>query len=176
MEELLAVVGADSLALDMSIGAAAEQASVQGMASMALGDEGALDALLYPLVAGVQRRSALRSPLPRVARPTLCLSLLFLQCVLGAALTGPLLLPGMASSAHEQQPISLDGEVCGRHARDFCVARLTRSRSLPFRRSGVAFVCVLERPRSAAAPPLAASSQRQEPCVPRATAGRCWSR
>jgi hypothetical protein len=33
MEELLAVVGADSLALDMSIGAAAEQASVQGMAS-----------------------------------------------------------------------------------------------------------------------------------------------
>ena len=70
------VGGLDSLALDMSIGAAAEQASVQGMASMALGDEGALDALLYPLVAGAQRRSALRSPLPRVALPTLCLSLL----------------------------------------------------------------------------------------------------
>ena len=44
----------------------------------------------------------------------------------------------MASSAHEQQPISLDGEVCGHAARDFCVARLTQSRSLPFRRSGVA--------------------------------------
>ena len=45
----------------------------------------------------------------------------------------------MASSAHEQQPISLDGEVCSRAARDFCVAGLTGSRSLPFRRSGVAF-------------------------------------
>jgi hypothetical protein len=59
---------------------------------MVLGDEGALDALLYPLAAGAQPHSALHSPVLRVARPTLCLSLLLSLCVLGAVLTGPLLL------------------------------------------------------------------------------------
>ena len=51
---------------------------------MALSDEDALDALLYSLAAGAQPRYALHSRVLRVARPTLCLSLLFLLCVLGA--------------------------------------------------------------------------------------------
>ena len=81
MEELHAEVGADGLALVMSIGAAAEHESAQGAALMVLGDEGALDALLYPLAAGAQPHSALHSPVLRVARPTLCLSLLLSLCV-----------------------------------------------------------------------------------------------
>jgi hypothetical protein len=56
---------------------------------------------------------------------------------------------GMASSALEQHPIPLDGNVCCRAARDFCVAWLTGSRIFPFRRSGL--FCVLERAGSAAA-------------------------
>ena len=72
-----AVVGADGLALVMSMCAAAEHETAHRAASMVLGDEGELDALLYQLAAGAQPRSALSSPVPRVARPTLCLSLLF---------------------------------------------------------------------------------------------------
>ena len=88
------------------------------------------------------------------------------RCVL----TGPLLLRPMASSAHEQHPISLDGEVCSRAARDFRVAGLTVSVSLPFRRSEWPSLRVLERPMepqlAGRPPPLAACSQRQEPCEP----------
>ena len=53
VEKLHAEVGADGIALVMSSGAAAEHESAHGAASTALGDEGALDALLYPLAAGV---------------------------------------------------------------------------------------------------------------------------
>ena len=94
-------------------------------------------------------------------------------------LTGPLGCSGMASSAHEQHPVSSDGEVCSHAARAFCVAGLTGSHSLPFRRSGVAFFACwsdLETQLAAQPPPLDACSQRQEPCAPRATAGRCWTR
>ena len=77
MEELHAEVGAGGIAFVMSIGAAAEHETAHGAASMVLGDEGALDALVYPLAAGAQPRSALRSPVPRVARPTPGLELLF---------------------------------------------------------------------------------------------------
>ena len=65
------MVGADGLVLVMSMCAAAEHESTHGAASLALGDEGALDALVYPLAAGAQPQSALRSLVPRVARPTL---------------------------------------------------------------------------------------------------------
>ena len=82
---LRAVVGGEGLALVMSIHAAAEHESAHGAASMALGDESALDALLYPLAAGAQPRSALRSPVLRVARPTLCLALILSLCGLAAA-------------------------------------------------------------------------------------------
>ena len=78
MEELRAEVGTDGLAPVMIMGAAAEHETAHGEASMALSDEGALDALPYPLATGAQPRSSLPSPVPRVARPTLCLSLLFL--------------------------------------------------------------------------------------------------
>ena len=84
VQELHAEVGAGGIAFVMSIGAAAEHETAHGEASMALSDEGALDALPYPLATGAQPRSSLHSPVPRVARPTLCLSLLFLLCVLGA--------------------------------------------------------------------------------------------
>ena len=85
VEGLRAEVCADGLALVMSIGATAEHESAQGAALMVLGDEGrAHDAMLYPLSAGAQPRFSLHSPVLRVARPTLCLSLLFLLCVLGA--------------------------------------------------------------------------------------------
>ena len=84
MGGLRAEVCADGLALVMSIGATAEHESAQGAALMVLGDEGAHDAMLYPLSAGAQPRFSLHSPVLRVARPTLCLSLLFLLCVLGA--------------------------------------------------------------------------------------------
>ena len=45
VEKLRAEVGTDGLALVMSIGAAAEHETAHGEASMALSDEGALDAL-----------------------------------------------------------------------------------------------------------------------------------
>ena len=51
---------------------------------MVLSDEDALDALLYSQAAGAQTRYTLHSRVLRVARPTLCLSLLFLLCVLRA--------------------------------------------------------------------------------------------
>jgi hypothetical protein len=84
MVGLRAEVGADGLALVMCIGAATEHESARGAALMALGDEGALDTLLYSLATGEQPRSALHSRVLRVARPTLCLALLLLLCVLGA--------------------------------------------------------------------------------------------
>ena len=77
VEELHAEVGAGGIAFVMSMCAAAEHESSHGAASLALGDEGALDALVYPLAAGAKPRSALRSPVPRVARPTPGLELLF---------------------------------------------------------------------------------------------------
>lgn len=76
----------------MSICAAAEHESVQGTASMVLSDEDALVALVTPTAAGQYPRSAIRSPVPRVARLTLGLSLLLSLCVCCAVLTGPLLL------------------------------------------------------------------------------------
>ena len=84
MVGLRAEVGADGLALVMCIGAATEHESARGAALMALGDEGALDTLLYSLATGEQPRSALHSRVLRVARPTPCLALLLLLCVLGA--------------------------------------------------------------------------------------------
>ena len=87
-----AVVGADGLALVMSMCAAAEHESAHGAASLALGDEGALDALVYPLAAGAQPQSALRPPVPRVARPTPGLEFYSHYVLRAAVLTGPLLL------------------------------------------------------------------------------------
>jgi hypothetical protein len=124
--------------------------------------------------ADTQPCSTIFASVPRNARPTPGLTLFSSPARRCADMTAA---SGMARSALEQHPIPLDGNVCCRATRDFCVAWLTGSRIFPFRRSGL--FCVLERvePQLAARPPpLAASSQRQEPRAPRATAGRCCSR